>query len=57
MAQGRACKGFYDVKALVNLEVMFLLWGPKVKRGSKGIHKILGFLPSGMMLLLMETWG
>ena len=39
------------------LVVMFLIWGPKVKKGSKVTPRILGFLSSGMMLLLMDTWG
>ena len=50
-------RAFMMLRRLENLVVMFLIWRPKVKRGSKVIPKILGFLSSGIMLLLMDTWG
>ena len=49
-------RAFMIMRRLDDLVVMFLMWGPKVKRGSKVIPKILGFLSSGM-ILLMDTWG
>ena len=48
-------RAFMMLMRLENLVVMFLMWGPKVRRGSKVIPKTTGFLSSGMMLLLMDT--
>ena len=50
-------RAFMMFRRLDVLVVMFLIWGPKVKKGLKATLRILGFMSSGMMLLLMNTWG
>ena len=50
-------RAFMKLRRLDVLVVIFLIWGLKLKRGSKVIPKIMGFLSSGMTSLLMDTWG
>ena len=44
-------------RRLEHLAVVDFIWGPKVKRGSKVMPKILGFLSRGRVLLSIATWG